>query len=93
MYSRCISSTAERYLEPTVVNNDLAGSIQNPNGSLQLIGGNAGKPGDYFKPDWDNFSPSVSLSTRVISTFSIARRIVGGTVTSTDSRTRSGQYR
>jgi len=57
-----LNTPVQRYLEPTVVNNDLAGSIQNPNGSLQLIGGNAGKPGDYFKPDWDNFSPSVSFA-------------------------------
>ncbi len=57
-----LNTPVQRYLEPTVVNGDIAGSIQDPNGTLQLIGGNAGKPGDYFKPDWDNFGPSISFA-------------------------------
>lgn len=34
----------------------------NPSGVYQLIGGNAGKPGAFSKPDKNNFGPTISLA-------------------------------
>lgn len=52
-----------KYLEPIITDpNDIGASIRNPNGSLGLIGGNAGSEGDFTKPDTDNFAPSVSFA-------------------------------
>lgn len=51
------------YLEPRVTNfdNPIA-DLLNPNGVYQFVGGNAGKKGDFFKSDKDNFGPSVSFA-------------------------------
>ena len=61
-YYTPLSTPVLRYLEPTIVNDDLAASIQNPNGTLSIIGTNAGNRGDYYKPDTNNFAPSVSIA-------------------------------
>lgn len=51
------------YLEPRVTNFDNpVADLLNPNGVYQLVGGNAGKPGDFFKPDRDNFGPNFSFA-------------------------------
>ena len=51
------------YLEPRVTNFDNpVADIFNPNGVYQLVGGNAGKPGDFFKPDKNNFGPNFSFA-------------------------------
>ncbi|HWS86287.1 MAG TPA: TonB-dependent receptor [Pyrinomonadaceae bacterium] len=34
----------------------------NPNGVYQIVGGNAGSPGDFFKADKNNFGPSLSFA-------------------------------
>ncbi|HJQ31555.1 MAG TPA: TonB-dependent receptor [Pyrinomonadaceae bacterium] len=34
----------------------------NPNGVYQIVGGNAGSPGDFFKADRNNFGPTLSLA-------------------------------
>lgn len=51
------------YLEPVITDpNNVAASVTNPNGALNIIGGNAGKPGRFTRPDKDNFAPSVSFA-------------------------------
>ncbi|HSK73103.1 MAG TPA: TonB-dependent receptor [Pyrinomonadaceae bacterium] len=51
------------YLEPIITDPDnIAASIINPNGGLQVIGGNVGKPGQFNNPDKDNFAPSISFA-------------------------------
>jgi hypothetical protein len=51
------------YLEPRVTNFDNpVADLLNPNGVYQLVGGNAGKKGDFFKPDKNNFGPNISFA-------------------------------
>ncbi len=51
------------YLEPVVpAGTDPLAALLNPNGQFQLIGGNAGNPGDFFKADKDNFGPNISFA-------------------------------
>ncbi len=51
------------YLEPQITNfdNPIA-DILNPNGVYVLAGTNAGKKGDFFKTDKNNFGPNVSFA-------------------------------
>lgn len=49
------------YLEP-VLGDDVVGSILNPNGTYQFVGGNAGEAGNFAKPDRDNFGPVANFS-------------------------------
>lgn len=52
-----------KYLEPVITNpDDILGSLSNPNAVLNIVGQNAGKSGQYFKADKDNFAPSVSFA-------------------------------
>ena len=51
-----------RYVEPDFTSGDIAASIKNPNGQLNIIGTNSGKPGRYTKPDLNNFSPNFSFA-------------------------------
>lgn len=37
-------------------------TLTNPNGGFQVVGGNAGSPGDFFKMDKDNFGPNISVA-------------------------------
>ncbi len=57
-----LNSPQAIFLEPVVQNGDLVGSILNPNGSLDIVGGNAGHRGNFFKADKDNFSPNISFA-------------------------------
>lgn len=50
------------FLEPVIKNNDLVASLNDPNGSLNYVGGNAGKKGNFTKPDWDNFGGNISFA-------------------------------
>ncbi|HSK73104.1 MAG TPA: hypothetical protein VK892_15505, partial [Pyrinomonadaceae bacterium] len=51
------------YLEPSITDpNNIGASITNPTGVLQIVGGNAGKPGKLFNADKDNFAPSISFA-------------------------------
>lgn len=61
-YYTPLNTPTLRYLEPEIVNNDLAASIQNPNGRLNIIGTNAGTPGDFTRGDKDNFAPNISFA-------------------------------
>lgn len=52
-----------KYLEPVITNpDDIIGSLSNPNAVLNIVGQNSGTPGQYFKADKNNFSPSVSFA-------------------------------
>lgn len=50
------------YYEPAINGADPVASILNPNGTYQLVGGNAGKAGNFYKPDRNNFGPIVSFA-------------------------------
>jgi hypothetical protein len=57
-----LNSPQALFLEPVIKNNDLVGSILDPNGRLDIVGGNSGTRGDFTKPDRDNFGPNVSFA-------------------------------
>lgn len=57
-----VNSPSALYLEPVINGDDVAGSITNPNGQLNIVGGNAGKKGDFFRADKNNFAPSISFA-------------------------------
>ena len=61
-YYTPLNSPQGIFLEPTITNGDIRASVLNPNAVLNLVGGNAGKPGDFFKADKNNFAPNVSLA-------------------------------
>lgn len=50
------------FLEPVINNNDVVGSVRDPNGILDVIGRNSGTPNTFFKTDKNNFSPNVGLA-------------------------------
>lgn len=51
------------YLEPVITNFDNpVADVLNPNGKYDLVGGNSGSPGDFFKTDKNNFGPSISVA-------------------------------
>lgn len=51
------------YLEAQVLPGQTAQQAAlNPNGFYQLVGGNAGHPGDFFKADKNNFAPDLSFA-------------------------------
>ncbi|HZH30942.1 MAG TPA: TonB-dependent receptor [Pyrinomonadaceae bacterium] len=51
------------YLEPVLpAGADPIATILNPIGSFQVVGGNAGNPGDFFKADKNNFGPNISFA-------------------------------
>jgi len=57
-----LNSKEQLYLEPLIQNDDLVGSLRDPNGGLGVVGTNAGEPGAFSKPDRDNFAPSISVA-------------------------------
>ncbi len=61
-YYTPLHSPVGNYLEPVIQNGDLVGSILDPNGQLDIIGGNSGRAGTFTKPDRDNFGPNVSFA-------------------------------
>ncbi|MEP7039347.1 MAG: TonB-dependent receptor [Acidobacteriota bacterium] len=61
-YYTPLHSPIGNYLEPVINNNDIEASILNPNGFLDIIGGNSGRRGTFTKPDKNNFGPNVSFA-------------------------------
>ena len=61
-YYTPLHSPIGNYLEPVIQNGDLVGSILNPDGFLNIIGGNSGRQGTFTKPDRNNFGPNVSFA-------------------------------
>ncbi|HVE56306.1 MAG TPA: TonB-dependent receptor, partial [Pyrinomonadaceae bacterium] len=57
-----LNSPQALYLEPVIQNNDLAGSILNPNGFLDIVGTNSGERGNFFNADKNNFAPNFSFA-------------------------------
>jgi hypothetical protein len=49
-------------LEPILKNNDPLATVLDPNGAFQFVGGNAGSPGAFYKPDRNNFAPSLGFA-------------------------------
>ncbi len=52
-------------------------AVLNPNGMFQLIGGNAGKPGLFNRPDRNNFSPIVGFAWAPRATSGLMGRLIG----------------
>lgn len=51
------------YLEPVIpAGSDPVAALLDPNGRYQFVGGNAGKPGYFFKNDKNNFSPNIGFA-------------------------------
>lgn len=65
-YFTPLNSPDQVYLEPDLGAakdfNDIRNAVLNPNGRYVLVGTNAGKPGDFYKPDRNNFGPNVSFA-------------------------------
>ena len=58
-----LNNPDQLYLEVAVPDGvDPVDALLDPNGQFQLVGGNAGNPGDFFKADKDNFGPNVSVA-------------------------------
>jgi hypothetical protein len=58
-----LNNPDQLYLEPVIESGQTPlQALLNPNGRFQLIGGNAGSPGDFFKMDKDNFGPNISVA-------------------------------
>jgi hypothetical protein len=56
-----LNNPDQLYLEPAL-NGTLAQTLTSPTGRLQVVGGNAGNPGDFFKMDKNNFGPNISVA-------------------------------
>lgn len=50
------------YLEPRSSGQSLQQTVLDPNGVYQLVGGNAGKAGNFFREDRNNFAPNLSFA-------------------------------
>ena len=62
-YYTPLSAPDRLFLEPVITDpNNIAASILNPNGELNIIGGNTGKPTTFTNPDRNNFAPSFSFA-------------------------------
>ncbi len=62
-YYTPLNTPVPKYLEPVFTNpDDILGSLSNPAAVLDIVGKNGGSPGNYFKGDKNNFSPSVSVA-------------------------------
>jgi hypothetical protein len=58
-----LNNPDQLYLEPVIASGQTAvDALLNPSGQFQVIGGNAGSPGDFFKMDKDNFGPNISVA-------------------------------
>jgi hypothetical protein len=68
-----LNNPDQLYLEPAL-NGGLVQTLTSPTGRLQVVGGNAGNPGDFFKMDKDNFGPNISVAY----TPTFHNRLLGG---------------
>jgi hypothetical protein len=51
------------FLEPVIGSHpDMRSAILDPNGTLNVIGGNSGTPNTFHRPDKNNFAPNVGLA-------------------------------
>lgn len=50
------------YLEPVIPDVNNLSSVATTGNVLNFVGTNAGKPGDFFKPDRNNFGPNISFN-------------------------------
>jgi hypothetical protein len=58
-----LNNPDQLYLEPVLDSSgDPAATLLNPNGRFQILGGNAGHPGNFFKMDKNNFGPNISVA-------------------------------
>jgi hypothetical protein len=57
-----LANPQEIFLEPVITNDDVRTSVLNPNAVLDVIGGNAGTPGKFFKTDKNNFAPNIGVA-------------------------------
>ncbi len=60
-YYKPLRTTDGLYLEP-VLGADAVGSVLSPTGTYDFVGRNSGTPGEFVKPDKDNFGPNFSFA-------------------------------
>ena len=78
-YYTPLKTPVPKYLEPVIMNpDDILGSLSDPNAVLNIVGQNSGTPGTYFKPDKNNFGPSVSFAYSPNFEKGIVSGILGG---------------
>jgi hypothetical protein len=78
-YYTPLNNPQRRYLEPVFPNPDDISSVAANGGVLDFIGGNAGTPGDFTRPDKNNFAPSVSFAYSPQSGKGFFGRLLGNT--------------
>lgn len=62
-YYTPLKTPVAKYLEAVLSNpDDVLGSVINNTGGLNIVGTNTGELGTYFKPDRNNFAPSISFA-------------------------------
>ncbi len=61
-YFTPLNSPQALYLEPVIQKGDIRASILDPNGALNIVGGNSGTRGNFFSGDKNNFAPNVSFA-------------------------------
>ena len=58
-----VTLTNQLSLEPTIMQGQsFTDSLLNPNGTYQLVGGNAGKAGQFYKMDKNNIAPVIGVA-------------------------------
>ncbi|MDQ3713454.1 MAG: TonB-dependent receptor [Acidobacteriota bacterium] len=65
-YFSPLTNPDQVYLEPDLMGAEgfdaIRAAVLNPNGRYVLVGTNSGTPGQFFKPDRNNFGPNVSFA-------------------------------
>ncbi len=60
-YQRPLESENRLFFEPVVAGDPVAAALD-PAGTYQILGGNAGHPGWFYRPDKNNWAPSVGIA-------------------------------
>ncbi len=61
-YFTALNNPQGIFLEPVITNDDIRASVLNPNAVLNIVGGNVGKDGAFFRPDKNNFAPNIGVA-------------------------------
>lgn len=73
-----LRSTDGLYLEPVIQDGATATqALLDPNGTLDFVGGNSGKEGQFFKLDKNNFAPNISIAYAPRTTKRLLKNLFG----------------
>ncbi len=77
-YFTPVRSGDNLFLEPVIPEGtDAVSAVLDPNGRYQVVGGNAGSPGAFSRPDKNNFAPSISFAYAPRSTSGVTGLLFG----------------